>query len=102
MMLLRLAVPSFVLFIPFVVNAIANAHTATAERYMIATVHPMATDAGLEVFRDGGDAGGLGGPPALALGGVGGGESGVGGGWEEGGVGGEGGYRGGRRVFKKK
>src|SRR2546423_11510255 len=56
------------------------AHTATAERYMIATVHPMATDAGLEVFRDGGNAIDAAVTAALTLGVVDGENSGIGGG----------------------
>src|SRR4051812_29947994 len=52
---------SILLFVAFTLEALFStsascAHTATAERYMIATVHPMATDAALDVFREGGNA----------------------------------------------
>jgi gamma-glutamyltranspeptidase / glutathione hydrolase len=62
------------------IPAIANAHTATAEHSMIATVHPIATDAALEVFRDGGNAVDAAITAALTLGVVDGENSGIGGG----------------------
>src|SRR6187549_1105141 len=69
------------LFVFFVANnGIAIAHTATAEHHMIATVHPIATNAGLEVFRDGGNAIDAAVTAALTLGVVDGENSGIGGG----------------------
>ncbi len=56
------------------------AHTATAEHNMIATVHPIATDAGVDVFRAGGNAVDAAVTAALTLGVVDGENSGVGGG----------------------
>jgi gamma-glutamyltranspeptidase/glutathione hydrolase len=65
----------------FVANQrIACAHTATAERNMIATVHPLATDAGLAVFREGGNAIDAAVTAALTLGVVDSENSGIGGG----------------------
>jgi gamma-glutamyltranspeptidase/glutathione hydrolase len=56
------------------------AHTATAEHHMIATVHPIATDAGVDVFRQGGNAVDAAVTAALTLGVVDGENSGIGGG----------------------
>jgi gamma-glutamyltranspeptidase / glutathione hydrolase len=56
------------------------AHTATAEHNMIATGHPIATDAGLAVFREGGNAIDAAVTAALTLGVVDGENSGIGGG----------------------
>src|SRR6476659_5380496 len=56
------------------------AHGATAEHNMIATVHPIATDAGLAVFREGGNAVDAAVTAALTLGVVDGENSGIGGG----------------------
>jgi gamma-glutamyltranspeptidase/glutathione hydrolase len=64
----------------FVAVSNARAHTATAEKNMIATVHPMATDAGVEVFREGGNAIDAAVTAALTLGVVDGYNSGIGGG----------------------
>lgn len=64
-------------------NALATpsfAHTATAEHSMIATVNPIATDAGVEVFREGGNAVDAAVTAALTLGVVDGYNSGIGGG----------------------
>src|SRR3954470_4493187 len=64
-------------------SAIASntfAHTATAEHSMIATVNPIATDAGVDVFRDGGNAIDAAVTAALTLGVVDGENSGIGGG----------------------
>src|SRR6476469_2053320 len=58
----------------------AYAHTATAEHNMIATVHPIATDAGLAIFREGGNAVDAAVTAALTLGVVDGENSGIGGG----------------------
>ncbi len=58
----------------------AFAHTAAAEHSMIATVHPMATDAGVEVFRGSGNAVDAAVTAALTLGVVDGENSGIGGG----------------------
>ena len=58
----------------------SHAHTATAEHNMIATVHPIATDAGLAVFREGGNAVDAAVTAALTLGVVDGENSGIGGG----------------------
>jgi len=58
----------------------AFAHTATAEHSMVATVHPIATDAGMEVFRGGGNAVDAAVTAALTLGVVDGENSGIGGG----------------------
>ncbi len=66
-----------------VVSAVAAAslaHTATAEHSMIATVNPIATDAGVEVFREGGNAVDAAVTAALTLGVVDGENSGIGGG----------------------
>jgi gamma-glutamyltranspeptidase/glutathione hydrolase len=69
------------LFVFFVaIPTIAIAHTATAEHSMIATVHPIATNAGLEVFSDGGNAVDAAITAALTLGVVDGENSGIGGG----------------------
>lgn len=54
--------------------------TATAEHFMIATVHPLATDAGVEVLRAGGNAVDAAVTAALTLGVVDGENSGIGGG----------------------
>src|SRR4051812_32791212 len=56
------------------------AHTATAEHSMIATVYPIATDAGVDVFNEGGNAIDAAVTAALMLGVVDGENSGVGGG----------------------
>src|SRR5215218_2669086 len=56
------------------------AHTATAEHAMIATVNPIATDAGVAVFREGGNAIDAAVTAALTLGVVDGENSGIGGG----------------------
>jgi len=56
------------------------AHTATAEHHMLATVHPIATDAGVKVFREGGNAVDAAVTAALTLGVVDGYNSGIGGG----------------------
>src|SRR4051812_28207710 len=56
------------------------AHTATAEHAMIATVNPIATDAGVDVFREGGNAVDAAVAAALTLGVVDGENSGIGGG----------------------
>ncbi len=56
------------------------AHTATAEHNMIATVHPIATDAGVAVFHEGGNAIDAAVTAALTLGVVNGERSGIGGG----------------------
>src|SRR6478609_8939565 len=58
----------------------AYAHTATAEHNMIATVHPIATDAGLAIFREGGNAVDAAVTAALTLGVVDSENSGIGGG----------------------
>lgn len=58
----------------------ASGHTATAEHHMIATVHPIATDAGVEVFHDRGNAVDAAVTAALTLGVVDGENSGIGGG----------------------
>ena len=58
----------------------AYCHTATAERNMIATVHPIGTDAGVEVMREGGNAIDAAVTAALTLGVVDGYNSGIGGG----------------------
>src|SRR6185295_7694077 len=72
---------SLCLFVLFVANqSTAYAHTATAEHNMIATVHPIATDAGLAVFREGGNAVDAAVTAALTLGVVDGENSGIGGG----------------------
>jgi len=39
-----------------ILRPMAFGHTASAEHFMLATVHPIATDAGVEVFRAGGNA----------------------------------------------
>src|SRR5882724_10324212 len=62
------------------VAAASLAHTATAEHSMIATVNPIATDAGVEVFREGGNAIDAAVTAALTLGVVDGENSGIGGG----------------------
>lgn len=61
-------------------SMIARAHTANAEKHMIATVHPIATDAGVAVFRAGGNAIDAAVTAALTLGVVDGENSGIGGG----------------------
>ncbi len=58
----------------------AVAHTATSEHSMIATVDPIATDAGVDVFREGGNAVDAAVTAALTLGVVNGENSGIGGG----------------------
>src|SRR5262249_26168828 len=58
----------------------SHAHSATAEHNMIATVHPLATDAGLGVFREGCNAVDAAVTAALTLGVVDGENSGIGGG----------------------
>ncbi|HEX4415530.1 MAG TPA: gamma-glutamyltransferase, partial [Lacipirellulaceae bacterium] len=58
----------------------AGAHTAMAEHYMIATVDPIATDAGVDIFREGGNAVDAAVTAALTLGVVNGENSGIGGG----------------------
>ena len=58
----------------------AVADVAMGEKFMIATVHPMATDAALEVFREGGNAVDAAVTAALTLGVVDGFNSGIGGG----------------------
>jgi gamma-glutamyltranspeptidase / glutathione hydrolase len=58
----------------------ALAHSATADRYMIATVQPIATDAGVDVFHSGGNAVDAAVTAALTLGVVDGYNSGIGGG----------------------
>jgi gamma-glutamyltranspeptidase/glutathione hydrolase len=63
-----------------VARSSASADTATAEKFMIATVHPVATDAGVQVFRDGGNAVDAAVAAALTLGVVDGHNSGIGGG----------------------
>jgi gamma-glutamyltranspeptidase/glutathione hydrolase len=65
--------------LPLIVSNL-NAHTATAEHNMIATVHPIATDAGLAVFHEGGNAVDAAVTAALTLGVVDGENSGIGGG----------------------
>src|SRR6185295_9827934 len=72
---------SLCLFVLFVANqSTAYAHTATAEHNMIATGHPIATDAAAEVFRAGGNAVDAAVTAALTLGVVDGENSGIGGG----------------------
>ena len=44
------------LLVLFVANECARAHTATTEHNMVATVHPIATDAAVAVFHEGGNA----------------------------------------------
>src|SRR5690349_2345772 len=69
------------LFAFFVADSSAvHAHSATAEHNMVATVHPLATDAGVAVFRDGGNAVDSAVTAALTLGVVDGENSGIGGG----------------------
>ena len=69
------------LFVLFVANPNASqAHTATAEHNMVATVHPIATDAGVAVLREGGNAVDAAVTAALTLGVVDGENSGIGGG----------------------
>src|SRR3954447_4798674 len=69
------------LFLFVVANqSVANAHTATAAHNMIATVNPLATDSGLAVFREGGNAVDAAVTAALTLGVVDGENSGIGGG----------------------
>ncbi|HEX5470840.1 MAG TPA: gamma-glutamyltransferase, partial [Lacipirellulaceae bacterium] len=58
----------------------ASAHTATGEHFMLATVNPIATDAGVAVFREGGNAVDAAVTAALTLGVVDGENSGIGGG----------------------
>src|SRR3954451_16107995 len=62
------------------VSVTSLAHTATAEHSMIATVNPIATDAGVDVFREGGNAVDAAITAALTLGVVDGENSGIGGG----------------------
>lgn len=61
-------------------GAIALGHAASAEHFMIATVNPIATDAGVDVFRAGGNAIDAAVTAALTLGVVDAGNSGIGGG----------------------
>src|SRR5882672_10765760 len=69
------------LFVLFAANpSVAHAYTATAEHKMIATVHPIATDAGLAVFHEGGNAVDAAVTAALTLGVVDNENSGIGGG----------------------
>src|SRR6187399_85368 len=69
------------LFVLFVANqSIANAHSATTEHNMVATVHPIATDAAVAVFHEGGNAVDAAVTAALTLGVVDGENSGIGGG----------------------
>src|SRR3954469_7134976 len=68
------------LFVLLVAKRSVYAHTATAEHNMIATGHPIATDAGLAVFREGGNAIDAAVTAALTLGVVDGENSGIGGG----------------------
>ncbi len=68
------------LFVLFVANQNARAHTATAEQNMVATVHPIATDAAVAVFGEGGNAVDAAVTAALTLGVVDGENSGIGGG----------------------
>jgi len=58
----------------------ALAHSGTGERYMVATGHSMATDAALDIFREGGNAVDAAVTAALMLGVVDGENSGIGGG----------------------
>ena len=58
----------------------AIAHTATGEKWMVATGHPIATDAAADVFRAGGNAVDAAVAAALTLGVVDGNNSGIGGG----------------------
>src|SRR3954462_10600402 len=67
-------------FVLSVVAGEAVAHTATAEHNMISTVNPTATDAGLDVFREVGNAVDAAVTAALTLGVVDGENSGIGGG----------------------
>src|SRR5215216_4025901 len=68
-------------FVLFVDNQVgADAHTASSEHNMIATVHPLATDAGLALIREGGNAMDAAVTAALTLGVVDGENSGIGGG----------------------
>jgi gamma-glutamyltranspeptidase/glutathione hydrolase len=60
--------------------SVARADTAVAERGMVATVHPLATDAGVSVLRGGGNAVDAAVAAALTLGVVDGHNSGIGGG----------------------
>jgi gamma-glutamyltranspeptidase/glutathione hydrolase len=69
----------FLLGLMFTVNA-ADADTAVADRAMIATNHPIATDAAVEVYRQGGNAVDAAVTAALTLGVVDGENSGIGGG----------------------
>jgi gamma-glutamyltranspeptidase/glutathione hydrolase len=63
-----------------VMHATALAHTATGEKWMAATVNPLATDAAVAVFREGGNAVDAAVTAALTLGVVDGFNSGIGGG----------------------
>ena len=60
--------------------SLSRADSLSAKKYVIATVHPMASDAGLEVFRDGGNAIDVAVAAALTLAVVDGHNSGIGGG----------------------
>src|SRR6478735_5196731 len=62
------------------IPGVADAHSATAEHNMVATVHPIATDAAVEVFHEGGNAVDAAVTAALTLGVVNGERSGIGGG----------------------
>src|SRR4051794_24039132 len=64
-----------------IIASSVHAHSAAAEHNMIATVHPIATDAGLAIFHDGGNAVDAAVTAALTLGVVDGENSGIGGGW---------------------
>src|SRR5689334_10984753 len=69
------------LFVLFVANpSVACAHSATAEHNMVATVNPIATDAAVAVFHEGGNAVDAAVTAALTLGVVDGENSGIGGG----------------------
>ncbi len=63
-----------------ILPSMAFGHAASAEHFMLATVHPIATDAGVEVFRAGGNAVDAAVTAALTLGVVDAGNSGIGGG----------------------
>src|SRR3989304_2859623 len=75
----RLGVSIFT-YVLLVVVTSARADTAIAENSMIATVHPTATEAGLQVLEEGGNAVDAAVAAALTLGGVDGNNSGIGGG----------------------
>lgn len=62
------------------VGSSSHANTATGQKFVVATVHPMATDAAMDVFREGGNAVDAAVTAALTLGVVDGFNSGIGGG----------------------